>query len=267
MTPGGSTPEACIFCEDASAQLTVEDVLPRWLLRMWRSEPPARGDVTHVSLDVATGIEKAQTRRRLKLEAPVVCMRCNTQWMSNIQNRASASLKAMIRGRVTPLDAAARRWLAAWTFMTACTWEFTMPSRYIPASKRHELFAFRDQPPPGFVAWVGAYMPRPGQTPRLGSNATFPLYGHSHTGEPLPADAQGYAGTIHLGTFIAQFVGHTIDGTDFGLDRGAEADLYFADIWPEARCDPVIWPGRFALDDGGLDMATMAWIRNPWIKT
>jgi hypothetical protein len=182
--------------------------------------------------------------------------------MSNIQNRASGFLKTMLSGRPVRLNAEAQGWIAAWAFMTLCTWEYTLERQYIPESHRHELFHRRTEPPKGFKLWIGAHGARRGERFRLATCFVLPFDARADIEGSLPSDAQGYAATMQFRQVVLQGFGHNIDGADFGVQRG-EADLYFADLWP-VRTDPLTWPGRFALDEAGLESASLAWYQNPW---
>jgi hypothetical protein len=164
----------CVFCGESPVQLTVEDALPNWLLAFWGSQQFAVGEVTQVYQHLDTG-ERTVFNAPLSVSAKIVCVTCNTGWMSDIQSRASKYLKPMISGEQISLDSSAQRWVATWAFMTACAWEFAQPRRNIPRSKRRELKELRRQPPSGTQLWIGYYASQDPDNMRSMTCFTYPL--------------------------------------------------------------------------------------------
>jgi hypothetical protein len=251
----------CVFCGEGPVTLTIEDTLPNWLLEFWRGQDFATGDVTQVYVHLDTGKRETFTAP-LKVATPIVCVTCNTGWMSDIQSRASKYLKPMISGERISLDSSAQRWVATWAFMTACTWEFAQPRQNIPKPKRHELKHLRRQPPTSTQVWIGYYQSRHPDTMRSMTSFTFPLDVKAKGDHAVPRGAKAYAATLQFRHLVLQFFGHTLKKGDFYVDRTGAAAL-FTDIWPTTR-RPVPW-GRWAMDDAGLEKISLGFLRNPWI--
>jgi hypothetical protein len=249
----------CVFCRKRESKLTVEDVLPSWLLRYWEWQKFPTSPVTGVWTNLGTGKE---IRRpvALKVAASIVCTTCNSTWMSDIQREASDRLKPMLAGHSIVLNADDQRWLAVWWFMTACTWEFTSPRRYIPQSKRSELFRLRTRVPSTTHMWIGHVVTKS----RLATFSTGPIDVVSEPDRALARRHNAYFATIHFGNLITQFAGHTVKSQDVRVDR-VEASPLFWDIWPPLL-PSIAWPPRWSMDDRGLDGALRAFIRNPWIN-
>lgn len=249
----------CVFCGSREAKLTVEDVLPLWTHRYWKRQkrPKPSAGHTHVYVNLGTG-EQVRRPGELKVEAAIVCPTCNTTWMSDIQREASDRLKPMLSGHSLTLDSDDQRWVAAWGFMTACTWEFSVTQRYIPQSKRREFYTLRTEPPPDTLMWLGHVRHKS----LVMTCSVVPL--DVKENDTLSTRHKAYAATIGIENFILQFVGHTAHSLPFGVDRG-EASSAFRDIWPQPL-PPYSWPLRWSLNERGVDSAIRAFVGNPWIE-
>jgi hypothetical protein len=95
----------------------------------------------------------------LRSKVKVVCVDCNNQWLSDIQNRAKPFLIPLIRGDRTALGFEAQQRVAAWCAMATQTAEFIDrdPNTIaVPQSQRDWLMN-NGTVPPGWRIWLADY--------------------------------------------------------------------------------------------------------------
>lgn len=98
---------------------------------------------------------------------------------------------------------------------------------------------------------------------RLMTLFTTPLDVKAKPDHPVTRGAKAYAATIQIRHLVIQFFGHNMNVPSFSIIKG-EAAALFLDIWPPAR-RPLSWPGRWHMDDIGLERVALGFVRNPYI--
>ena len=148
-----------------------EDLWPRWLSRMLRRE---RGTtVFHSTISSPlTGAHESETAQRLNLKADVVCLKCNTTWMSRAENAVKRILTSLINNpRVThTLTLKDRQAIATWLSIKAVVLDHLALKKYgrtEPFFSHQQRTAMRifEKPPVRTHIYIGSlWPPEPGTT-------------------------------------------------------------------------------------------------------
>jgi hypothetical protein len=97
----------------------------------------------------------------LNSQAKVVCGQCNSEWLSDIQNRAKPHMVPLIEGRTTVIGERAQKAIATWATMATITGEYILGRHaFITVSQDHRR-AFKDTSAPiaiGWRIWIGHYV-------------------------------------------------------------------------------------------------------------
>lgn len=152
----------CIFCNHRKPG-SDEDIIPQWL----DNELGPTGQITTDFVTVMPG-QPAQSRQRVSgnlatLKLTRVCRDCNTQWMSNLENKTKPLLIPLIRGNSRSLDESEQRQIAAWCQLKALTLDAYYQKTYggfqfLPARVAHE-FGQLSQPLATSTVNLGRYLP------------------------------------------------------------------------------------------------------------
>jgi hypothetical protein len=177
----------CVFC-GAEGGLTNEDVLPRWLLRALE-DASVTGTVVYRQSKGCPGDEPAVHSRHgtsLEAKARAVCGRCNSSWMSQVEQSVSGILPQLVKGRRALLDRKDQEALARWSVKTILMLQHTHKRSHqvvIPPSD-YAAFFTEKAPGPLMKSWQPAPShPEEGTAPRRQSSS-WPRTGTWH---PLPA--------------------------------------------------------------------------------
>lgn len=216
---------SCIFCQN-TRPLSTEDVYPRWAARSLGVGRVAHDRATfdHLGQQVKSSTQIYGSLAVIKVKAP--CVRCNSGWMSEIQNNASLVLRPMVADReTTRLVHDELATIASWATMTAITYDpWHRDDRYLPPSVAHTFFALR-KPLPGMRVRLAVFDPGGG------------IYG-PHGRHLFPFDGFGATLTIvtlnHLVLWVWLPHGSALLEPEFG-----DVDEYI-NVWPIR--DEVVWP-------------------------
>ena len=176
----------------------------------------------------------------------IVCVRCNTGWMSRLQESAKPVLVPMLLGQPTLLYRRQQQLLARWAAMFVMTNEFaTLHPEKISISQSDRVFVMeRDRPPSNWRIWIG-YYPRDGLDGRW-AHYTIPVSDDDHPvmltrdNEPIP-NTQASSFTIgHLFVTVLSSVFPSLV-TRWKFDQSSEGLL--TQILP-VRHPAVRWPPR-----------------------
>ncbi len=133
---------SCPFCNtDDDATMTDEDIYPLWLLRELYRRGARRLD--------------GHPSRQLAGPTTPVCARCNSTWMSVIENDTKDLVISLI-DNARPLGQQEQLQLATWAAMKALLFETRLSTRSAPRALAHDLRIGR-KPPEGVHVWAGAY--------------------------------------------------------------------------------------------------------------
>jgi hypothetical protein len=191
-------PRACIFC-GASAG-SAEHLFPNWLNGVL--PPPPTGTADYERRQASdSGVETRSwsIARAASETTNWVCHRCNTGWMSRLEERAKVHLVAAISGRFCRWKAGAQLDLATWATKTAMVLEATTSGsdHFSTADRRHVC---GDAGSPPTHVWVFASAVA-GQLPPL---SFFCSRAHATVGGNLLTNLHFY--TVQVGALVLQVV-------------------------------------------------------------
>jgi hypothetical protein len=91
---------ACLFCP--KTDLTKEHIWPDWIVTEFKQQrPPLRGR-DHVEEILQDGSTRSRPGT-LEVTRRIVCMQCNSEWMSQVEHLAKPILMPLIRDQGAPL--------------------------------------------------------------------------------------------------------------------------------------------------------------------
>lgn len=223
----------CIFCK--RGPVTKEHVLPAWL----KEALPIVGAV-EVHIGGEDG-DPAWRMASLDQMARIVCLGCNTGWMSDLETFCSPRLSPVIgRGAPLSLSPTEQRQVAAWAVKTVLTLQAGFPAfrglSYSPEDHLRWMHERKTTPPPGTFVWLFHAIPfnRNGTLFRgaFARTASLVLGDQQWTGEREQPNA--YLATISVGHLGLQVFGR--DSPIDGLVRWLTPGGYWRDalvaIWP-----------------------------------
>ena len=137
------TMETRILCGQADSEMTVEHIVPRWMLRagslqsaLWAFERPA-------ALAVLS-----------ELTTPI-CKGCNSWLNERCERRAIPLLQDLIAGDGRTLTLAQQRHLARWATKTVLMMDLVTDPVLKPPGELLAFFRHKGYPPPGSMVWIG----------------------------------------------------------------------------------------------------------------
>jgi hypothetical protein len=146
---------------------------------------------TNHSFQLTTGIVDA-TPSALTATRPLtgamttnsICLECNNQWMSQIENRAPRALKRMVDALPTMLNVADQRCIATWMAPKIYVLDHTQPTASIlPATDIQSLRTIQSSPP-GFRLWAANII----QTPGVHGQHSLERFHHNGQGDSGATD-------------------------------------------------------------------------------
>jgi hypothetical protein len=149
--------KACILCGAVPPPpLTGEHIWPDWYNKQQSG----------FRYELETILERREPSVRptqaMNLKPRVLCMSCNTDWGSKLEDRVSPILTPMMRGASRPLTANDMQLLSAWFTLKAMVSEYLVPSgtrtrRFFEQDHGQHLQATL-RPPDGTGIWMGRYV-------------------------------------------------------------------------------------------------------------
>jgi hypothetical protein len=143
----------CIFC--GGRGLTKEHVWPNWLRGVL---DPSITTPRHFYSTSGFGRRRSFAHRAGSIESRrlrIVCERCNTGWMSRLQNNAKSRLLPLIRGQYISLTEADHKILAAWSMMFTMIIEFLDPMTLATPQRERMEFSRIPVPNNNWMVWFG----------------------------------------------------------------------------------------------------------------
>jgi hypothetical protein len=143
----------CIFC--GGRGLTKEHVWPKWLRSVL---DPSMTTPRHFYSTSGFGRRRTVTHRSGSIESRrmrIVCERCNTGWMSRLQNNAKGRLLPLIRGQHISLTGTDHKILAAWSMMFTMIIEFLDPTTLATTQRERMEFSRIPVPNDNWMVWFG----------------------------------------------------------------------------------------------------------------
>jgi hypothetical protein len=222
---------SCLFC-GAAGRLTKEHAWPRWLARAL----PGEGAFTHSVM-----APKRPPWRAVGLDIQVrsVCGRCNSTWMSELEQSTRPVLTRLIQDEAVELSVGDQRTLASWSFKTGIVLQRAGDGPFVPRSQRRWLFD-RGTPPPDVTVLLGRYAGSSWVT--AFASGVLHLLPSEHTRPSDPLTRLGYALTLGAGAAVLQLI-H--EGVGPALSVPVRHSIR---IWPVPRADRR-WPPGLSFDD------------------
>jgi hypothetical protein len=142
----------CIFCQASGPGVTItrEHVWPHWLLTQSKVQFDTGLEVARINGQPTGEPRQAKpfTRR-----PRIVCYRCNTGWMHDLEEQARPSLLPLLDGLTNELDGARQTAVAAWVTKTCFALSYAIhqaPPR-IPVAHRKAMAEMLGREPPSGV--------------------------------------------------------------------------------------------------------------------
>ena len=154
----------CIFC--GGTGLTREHIWADWLKKFVpRPHTFTRHTLDRQKHDEISGkiigwskkgrLNRSGDPRSQKM--PVVCMTCNTGWMSKLQELAKPILAPLIIGNWTDLDVISQKTLSAWATMFVMVYEWADEETLASTQDERTYFKSNRTPPNHWMIWMGRY--------------------------------------------------------------------------------------------------------------
>lgn len=252
----------CVLCgRGVSTGATVEDVIPQWFQRLTpQHRNSARAIIHRGPLEDPTGRivmgEKADPQYFADGAVTVadVCDRpCNNNYMSRLQNKASALLKRMfVEGSPDELTDGECSTLLRWCLMTGFFWQKTRPNRREVVPMNHALDAIHNGKLPKGLHLV------------LGRDRRF--------GDDFACAVEDvwYITCYNSGSFAAVRSSQASYRIVFRLGRALFAAVY---VPPESSCVPALmaplhrlaWPKRAEVRQASWHNGPAELLNNPFI--
>lgn len=154
-------PGICIFC--GRTGLSKEHVWANWM-RDHLPEFLKTATATNLRMQIGPdwrSLEQIYETSKVSTGAPrsrklrVVCRKCNSGWMSELQVAARPYLEALIEGRWQRLSIQAQAAVARWACMFTIVYERTDPRTAAIDVLQRELFFKTGEMPPSWSVWIG----------------------------------------------------------------------------------------------------------------
>lgn len=224
--------EDCIFC--GKAAVSGEHLFPDWINRRFAkpdSPMPISQTLNGEQVDSWNAYELAS------IEIRAVCVMCNNEWMSEIENDASVHLKPMIDGHALTLTPRAQVELATWITLKAMVFEAVAQYPSVTAQSNRDLLRTQRRPP----SYACAYLARFDARFDMSVSRRYVM------GERTPGSAQAEAAVVVLTTgpvVAAVLLSPTLPTHDFTIPGGRA--LQYMVIYPPTF-EPIQWPPHQAL--------------------
>jgi hypothetical protein len=162
----------CIFCGDDRNRLTDEHVFGDWIGNLFAT--PATGIAQLVN---AEGKVQQWAQVPFQQKVKVVCVKCNTGWMSDLEGKVKPILMPMLLGQRQEVRAQTQKLLAFWAVKTALVIDHLQPkARVVPETEYGGLYGLRS-PLPTHLVWLGhGTVPRDRTGDLLGATWKRPLH-------------------------------------------------------------------------------------------
>jgi hypothetical protein len=239
----------CIFC--GKPGLTKEHVWADWL----KQHIPKQA-INHTQLVAILHPTHSEFRRKTvagdlrSRRLRVVCERCNTGWMSQLQSQGKPYLLPLIRGEVTALNPAAQTTVAAWIAMFVMVAEHFNPHTVVSTKTERKTFRHKRTPSSNWKIWIGDY--EQGNWPGLLARFVVPIRAPHHVPKPMD-NGLPRPNTQTASFLVGRLYVHARSSTTdvFENWRLVRSDM-LAQIWPVRR-NVVGWPTTITLTDRDAD--------------
>lgn len=224
----------CWWCNQPGA--SKEDVIPRWLRRLY----PEEGWWVHEYDHPALGDSRVKRAKGPAQITRKFCRKCNNEWMSRVETRAKPILSSLIRGERARLDPQTQELLGFWVCKTIFAFQSVEPDPYnfIRPDLYRELFE-KQGPVAGCQIWLGQ------REAPMESIAWF----RAHSLENREGDCHGFGATLSVGNLLAHLV--CFERADHALQARGRIAGALGQIWPVKR-QCRLWPPPTPIEPGDL---------------
>ena len=167
-------PNTCVFCK--AAETSREHVVGEWVGKLFPEEQQSTYGIMRANGDIISF-----QRKPFDLKVKVVCVNCNTGWMSDLETAVMSRLGPMIQSaRATRLTPCFQSTLATWAVKTALMMEYLHPApRVIPDTEYAALYA-QQQPSQRYLVFISRW------DPQIDTSSRALVIGHSNLVNKLP---------------------------------------------------------------------------------
>lgn len=155
---GPKPPGKCIFCH--SGNLSHEHLMSAWVNRAIPGQ-----DVAHI-IDTKRSMKGENSRvvlpktlirqgRLFGRKRRIVCVKCNTGWMSATEDSARPILTDLIEGKSRLLSLAEQRTIATWVTLKSMVSEFDEPETVVVSQSQRDWFWHNRTPISNWAIWIG----------------------------------------------------------------------------------------------------------------
>jgi hypothetical protein len=231
----------CVFC--GGAGLTKSHIWPEWLQRYLPNLPATHLQITGEFNTFEPKRKPQLAQRRVRQghastrKPRNTCLKCNRDWMRNIEESAMAPIIPLIQGAreqsalpSTMLNASGQRALAAFLCLITIRLEFTNPETQAATPSDREWLMEKLEPPPFWQIWIAEYTGRdPGE------------HWCRHSGLQLVSSPDEVMGSYKCDTQVTTLVigklcAHTFSSTTMPTFEGYEG-ARLCRIWPLSGWD------------------------------
>lgn len=241
----------CAFCPQPAVKKGGEHAFSAWMDRIVdQIFPRQQRNIRMVNSGGRTANWKGAS---LDMRLPVVCTKCNNEWMSDLeQNHAIPAMKDLILSdKLVSLSPERLKSIADFAFKHAVVADYTsVPSRepFFSTAARHSFAATRAIPQ-GVYMWLAAFKEK-------GQGIFIPLYYDHKKGFEM------YTLTFGMGHFLFQVLGFRWTSKKFtgfpGLTQNAVWNKFSIPFWP-SNGHPITWPPNKQLIGGAAKEFTERW--------
>jgi hypothetical protein len=259
-TKGSAAPRLCIFCQQPKP-MSKEHIWGDWL-KTHIPQTMNKHNMQAVRInrpgEQNTGNIFLRAGDPLRSTVRVVCVDCNNQWLSEIQNRVKPFLIPLIKGQRTVLGPEAQLRVAAWCAMATMTAEFIDrdPNTIAVPQGDRDWLLNNGTAPPGWRIWLAHY--RRHKWPAQWVHLTLPIL----EGKDTPAPDAGYVlPNTQVTTFVVgELYVHVMSSVDPENINGWAMRLSYSErrlvcIHP-AKESLIVWPPRTLTDRDADNIAS-----------
>ena len=256
-------PGKCIWC--GGPDLSKEHIWSKWthalvptILDGMHTRTATISSPTHPVKVIEETKDRPGSTNTIRLR--VVCQRCNSGWMSAIDEAAKPILTPLIGGHPFVITRSAQKIMATWIAMKAMVAEHSRPQDIsTPQSERDHIRISR-APPLNWNVWIakhdGSVKWKTGYA-RHSQTMTWAGSG------PPPVRIDGtfakntQSATLGIGHLLFQVISTDVPGLVFDVPLEFQSRLW--KIWP--MVSDFLWPPGYILTETGVDSIAYAFDR------
>jgi hypothetical protein len=261
-------PRPCIFCgpREAGNRMSGEHLWSEWMADLLPASHGRKYIETRQTFGARKiAIAKPAFRKRQgtanKRRIKVVCMKCNSEWMGDLESANKHVLTPLILGKAGQLASVERERIAQWTALKVMVSEHDPELGHKPmpifSQATRDVFKTNQKVPSGFKIWVGA-----------GGSPTWEVGFYRFTGGArysprplLPGEIPPHGSVppnLHAITWgLGKLLFHIIASTDPNFDRIVWDAPGLVALWPlDGRI--ITWPPPFSFTDLGVNQIALS---------